>query len=105
MFINLKLCFVTFFHIFAFSSQCAIMFHFLFLFYSLTIEEVKQKTGEAKAMLDTWQDAYLEVRAKIESSGRDARWEFDKRRLFERTGYMSSICQNLQDIAQVNLVL
>ena len=52
-------------------------------------------------MLDTWQDSYMEVRAKIESSGRDARWEFDKRRLFERTGYMAQICQNLKDIAQV----
>lgn len=62
---------------------------------------MKQKTGEAKAMLDTWQEAYMEVRAKIEASGRDARWEFDKRRLFERTGYMAQICQNLHDIAQV----
>jgi len=53
-------------------------------------------------MLDTWQDSYLEVRARIESSGRDARWEFDKKRLFERTGYMSQICQDLQDIAQVS---
>lgn len=56
-------------------------------------------------MLDTWLDSYMEVRAKIESSGRDARWEFDKRRLFERTGYMSQICQNLTDISQVELSL
>lgn len=75
------------------------------VFSRLTIDEVKMMTAEAKAMLDTWQDTYMEVRAKIESSGRDARWEFDKRRLFERTGYMAQICQNLQDIAQVGLVL
>lgn len=62
---------------------------------------MRQKTTEAKAMLDTWQDSYMEMRAKIESSGRDARWEFDKRRLFERTNYMSQICQNLTDISQV----
>ena len=68
------------------------------------MEEVKQKTTEAKAMLDTWQDSYMEMRAKIESSGRDARWEFDKRRLFERTSYMSQICQNLKDIAQVSAI-
>lgn len=43
----------------------------------------------------------MEVRAKIEQSGRDARWEFDKRRLFERTGYMSQICADLANIAQV----
>lgn len=79
------------------------MYHksYFYVFCSLTIEEVRQKTTEAKSMLDTWQDSYMEMRAKIELSGRDARWEFDKRRLFERTIYMSQICQNLTDISQV----
>ncbi|KAG9351776.1 hypothetical protein JZ751_023027 [Albula glossodonta] len=43
---------------------------------------------------------YFEVRSKIESSGRDPRWEFDRRKLFEKTDYMSSICQDLSDILQ-----
>ena len=64
-------------------------------------QEVKKKTLEAKKMLDTWQESYLEVRAKIEASGRDSRWEFDRNRLFERTKYMADICQNLHNVAQV----
>ena len=35
-------------------------------------------------MLDSWQQVYLQVREKIEVSGRDARWEFDRKQLFSR---------------------
>ena len=52
-------------------------------------------------MLDLWKSSYFEVRAKIEASGRDSRWEFDRKRLFERTEYMSTICQDLHYVAQV----
>lgn len=48
-----------------------------------------------------WKKAYFDTRAKIEASGREARWEFDQKRLFERTDYMASICQDLCDILQV----
>lgn len=64
-------------------------------------ENIKQRTGEAITTLKTWKNSYLDVRAKIEASGRDARWEFDRRRLFEKTDYMSAICQDLHEIAQV----
>ena len=62
--------------------------------------QVKQKTREARKMLELWKETYFNVRAKIEASGRDARWEFDRKRLFERTDYMASICQDLYDVAQ-----
>ena len=52
-------------------------------------------------MLDLWKKAYIDVRAKIEESGRDSRWEFDRKKLFERTDYMSAICQDLYNVAQV----
>ena len=52
-------------------------------------------------MLQVWKDSYFEVRAKIEQSGRDQRWEFDRKKLFERTDYMSNICQDLYYVAQV----
>lgn len=69
-------------------------------------EEVKKNTAEAKAMLDTWQTAYLHVREKIEKSQRDPRMEFNKKLLFDRTNYMASICQDLYDVAQVvNVIL
>ena len=63
--------------------------------------EVKRKTSEAKKMLDLWSESYFEVRARIEASGRDSRWEFDRKRLFERTDYMALICQDFYDVAQV----
>nr|XP_054773560.1 dynein axonemal heavy chain 10-like [Lytechinus pictus] len=63
--------------------------------------QVKAKTAEAKKTLEMWKECYLEVRAKIEASGRDARWEFDRKKLFERTDYMATICQNIYDVAQV----
>ena len=52
-------------------------------------------------MLGLWKESYFDVRAKIEASGRDARWEFDRKRLFERTDYMASICNDLHKVAQV----
>lgn len=48
-----------------------------------------------------WKKAYFDTRAKIEASGREARWEFDRKQLFERTDYMATICQDLYDILQV----
>ncbi|CAG5126036.1 unnamed protein product, partial [Candidula unifasciata] len=69
--------------------------------FSLPTDEVKKRTSQAKTMLTTWREAYQDVRQKIEASGRDQRWEFDRKRLFERTDYMANICQNLYDIAQV----
>lgn len=62
---------------------------------------IKHKCSEAKRTLELWRQSYLDMRAKIESSGRDARWEFDRKRLFEQTDYMATICQDLYDVAQV----
>ncbi|XP_021113285.1 dynein heavy chain 10, axonemal isoform X2 [Heterocephalus glaber] len=61
----------------------------------------QHKALEAKNMLTLWKKAYFDTRAKIEASGREARWEFDQKRLFERTDYMASICQDLYNIMQV----
>lgn len=61
----------------------------------------QHKVMEAKKTLVTWKKAYFETRAKIEASGREARWEFDRKRLFERTDYMAGICQDLANVLQV----
>ena len=66
---------------------------------------VKKKASDAKQSLTVWKVSYFEVRAKIESSGRDARWEFDRKRLFEKTDYMAKICEDLYEVAQVILML
>ncbi|XP_054851851.1 dynein axonemal heavy chain 10 [Eublepharis macularius] len=61
----------------------------------------KAKMIDAKRTLEIWKISYFDIRAKIEASGRDARWEFDRKRLFEKTDYMASICQDLYDVLQV----
>ncbi|KAM9056172.1 dynein axonemal heavy chain 10 isoform 4-T4 [Megaptera novaeangliae] len=61
----------------------------------------QHKTLEARNTLNTWKKAYFDIRAKIEASGREARWEFDRKRLFERTDYMATVCQDLYDVLQV----
>jgi dynein heavy chain len=71
------------------------------IFFREGTEEVKRKTAEAKQMLQQWESSYMEVRAKIEASGRDQRWEFNKNDLFKDTKHMAEICQNLYDVAQV----
>nr|WAW84832.1 axonemal dynein heavy chain 10 [Halisarca dujardinii] len=64
------------------------------------IDVIKEKTMEAKRITEVWKKAYLDVRAKIEASERDARWEFDRRRLFEQTDYSGSICQDIHNVVQ-----
>jgi dynein heavy chain len=44
---------------------------------------------------------YFQVREKIEQSGRDQRWEFDRKKLFEKTNYMAARCGDLYEIAEV----
>ena len=61
----------------------------------------KQKASEARKMLDTWKQAYLDVRKKIEQSGRDVRWEFDRKKLFERSDYIAQVCTDIYNVIQV----
>ncbi|NXI97836.1 DYH10 protein, partial [Psophia crepitans] len=61
----------------------------------------KKKIAEAKSSLEQWKKCYFAVRAQIEASGREQHWEFDRKRLFEKTDYMTSVCQDLYDILQV----
>ncbi|TYZ50849.1 hypothetical protein PybrP1_008863 [[Pythium] brassicae (nom. inval.)] len=56
---------------------------------------------EAKMVLELWHATYMKVRERIEASGTDHRWEFDRKRLFEQTNYMAKICENLQEVATV----
>ncbi|NWR55804.1 DYH10 protein, partial [Bucorvus abyssinicus] len=61
----------------------------------------RKKLAEAKSTLEQWKKCYFAVRAQIEASGREKHWEFDRKRLFEKTDYMSSVCQDLYDVLQV----
>lgn len=43
----------------------------------------------------------MQVREKIESSGRDARWEFSKATLFARSNYMAEVCGQLSEMVEI----
>nr|XP_057927446.1 dynein axonemal heavy chain 10-like isoform X3 [Doryrhamphus excisus] len=58
----------------------------------------KTKVDEAKQVLELWKFSYFEVRAEIEEGGTGKRWEFDRRRLFEKTDYMAAICLDLCNV-------
>lgn len=52
-------------------------------------------------MMRKWKAAYLDTRHSIEVSGKGMRWEFDQRRLFKDTEYISNVCKDLNVIASV----
>jgi dynein heavy chain len=52
-------------------------------------------------MLLQWKDSYFRVRAKIEASGRDSRWEFDRRKLFDKTDHQALLCNEIIKISVV----
>ncbi|KAM6931388.1 dynein axonemal heavy chain 10 [Xenentodon cancila] len=64
-------------------------------------EVAKSKVQDAKQLLEQWKLSYFENRAEIEKLGRAPRWEFDRKRLFERTDYMASVCGDLCYVFQV----
>jgi dynein heavy chain len=80
------------------SSNVASKIHIQSIF-SKPPAEILDIIRAAKAVLESWFSNYMDVREKIEKSGTDHRWEFDKRRLFDKTRYMAKICDNLFSIA------
>ncbi|NXU12127.1 DYH10 protein, partial [Pardalotus punctatus] len=61
----------------------------------------KLKITEAKNTLEHWKKCYFITCKQVEESGSERYWKFDVQRLFEKTDYMASICQDLHDIFQV----
>ncbi|RKP21444.1 hypothetical protein ROZALSC1DRAFT_11414, partial [Rozella allomycis CSF55] len=64
-------------------------------------KKAKKTISDAKNLLEAWSRTYFEVRDKIEQSGRDQRWEFDRRKLFEQTNYMTQRCADLFEVVEV----
>ncbi|NXD25400.1 DYH10 protein, partial [Spelaeornis formosus] len=65
------------------------------------ISAAKMKIIEAKTTLEQWKKCYFATCIQVEESGSKRYWKFDVKRLFEKTDYMVSICQDLYDIFQV----
>lgn len=66
---------------------------------------IKARASEGCRCLETWKTSYLDVRKKIEQSGRDTRWEFDQKKLFERSNYIAQVCSDIYNVAQVHFTL
>lgn len=61
-------------------------------------ETAKHMVTEARKVLESWHATYMDVRHRIEESGTDHRWEFDRKRLFEQTNYMARVCGDLLEV-------
>lgn len=61
-------------------------------------EAAKHMVTEARKVLESWHATYMDVRHRIEESGTDHRWEFDRKRLFEQTNYMARVCGDLLEV-------
>lgn len=57
-----------------------------------------QLIKEAKDVLEHWSENYFKMRKRIEDSGSDHRWEFDRKALFGKTDYMAEVCSNFLEI-------
>lgn len=66
-------------------------------------ELAKSKVRDARQVLELWKSSYFDVRAEIQKGGTGKRWEFDRRKLFEKTDYMASICQDLSNVLHVSV--
>ena len=60
----------------------------------------KRLVIEARAVLTQWSENYFRMRKRIEDSGSDHRWEFERKALFGKTDYMSEICANVLEILE-----
>nr|XP_034180267.1 dynein heavy chain 10, axonemal [Osmia lignaria] len=69
--------------------------------FKLPLEEIIEKTADASTMLKSWKLSYLDYRKEIEDSGKGNRWEFDQKQLFRETEYIASVCDGLNEIANV----
>lgn len=65
------------------------------------MKRINKETMEAREMMRVWKETYMEIREKIELSGKAARWEFDKKKLFGEPDYISSVCKDLNAVVNV----
>lgn len=69
--------------------------------FELPPEEAKSLILQGQHLLQAWSQTYFAVRERIEQLGRDQRWEFDRRKLFDQTNYIAQRCGDLYEVADV----
>jgi dynein heavy chain, axonemal len=67
---------------------------------SMESKAAKKHVQEARAVLTQWSENYFRMRKRIEDSGSDHRWEFERKALFGKTDYMSDVCANILEIVE-----
>lgn len=65
---------------------------------SLPPKEAREKVTEGQQCLLKWKATYVNVQEEINSTEREQHWNFDQRRLFETTDYMSDRCTDLLEV-------
>ena len=65
---------------------------------SMDTYKATQLIREAKDVLEQWSENYFRMRKRIEDSGSDHRWEFDRKLLFGKTDYMAEVCSHFLEI-------
>jgi len=65
---------------------------------ALDFSTARKTVLEARELLQGWSTEYFGMRKKIEDSGSDHRWEFDRKQLFGDTDYMADMCTDLLEI-------
>ena len=67
---------------------------------TMDFKEAKRVLLESKDVLSLWGENYFRMRRRIEDSGSDHRWEFDRKALFGKTDYMVSVCNNIMEVIE-----
>ncbi|PWV00092.1 putative dynein heavy chain [Trypanosoma cruzi] len=66
----------------------------------LPFSEAKEKVIEGQQCLIKWKATYVNVQEEINSSEREQPWNFNQKRLFETTDYMSDRCTDLLEVIE-----
>jgi dynein heavy chain len=61
-------------------------------------KDAKKILVESKDVLSLWGENYFRMRKRIEDSGSDHRWEFDRKALFGKTDYMIGVCNDIVEV-------
>lgn len=66
-------------------------------------KEIMLHLKEAAEVLEKWRQTYMNIKDGIDNSNsmRDKKWDFDREALFQRTTYMTRICNDLHEVATV----
>ncbi|KAL5967125.1 Dynein heavy chain 10 axonemal, partial [Taenia solium] len=69
--------------------------------FNLSLEKMAVQIESGRRLLESWKSTYMTRRSDIEASGREYRWEFDKKRLFAKSDYMIGVCNDMEDVVNI----